>query len=81
MEPGPLGMNDLFVIQVAHGIAHYCQQQGKNSKVVISYKEDRNVGKWTMFTGKKIGTMLGHWLWETIGSQTDRVRVSLCVVF
>jgi phosphomannomutase len=45
MEPGPLGMNDLVVIQAAHGIAHYCQQQGKKSKVVIGYDEDRNTGK------------------------------------
>jgi phosphoglucomutase/phosphoglucomutase/phosphopentomutase len=42
MEPGPLGMNDLVVIQTAQGIARYCQQQvhdiGNNKlKVVIGY--------------------------------------------
>ena len=81
MEPGPLRMNDLFVIQATHGIACYCQQQGKISKVVIGYDEDQNMGKWTMFAGKKIGTILDHWLWETVGSQSDWLKVSYCVVF
>ena len=81
MEPGPLGMNDLIVIQAAHSIAHYCQQQGKKSKVVIGYDEDRHTGKCTVFTGEQIGTMLDHWLWETIGSQSDRLTVPYCVVF
>mmetsp|Transcript_10054 Transcript_10054/g.18077 ORF Transcript_10054/g.18077 Transcript_10054/m.18077 type:complete len:643 (-) Transcript_10054:86-2014(-) len=33
--------------------------------------------KWTVFTGDQIGTLLGHWLWETIGKYSDR-PVAMC---
>ena len=31
-------------------------------------------GKWTVFTGDQIGVLLGVWLWETIGKQSDKVE-------
>lgn len=34
---------------------------------------EKESGQWTAFTGNQIGTLLGHWLWETIGKQSDRV--------
>lgn len=34
---------------------------------------DTATGKWTVFTGDQIGTLLGHWLWETIGKNSDQV--------
>eukprot|EP00980_Cylindrotheca_fusiformis_P019150 scaffold6486_cov96-Cylindrotheca_fusiformis.AAC.14 len=42
MKPGPLGMNDLVVVQAAQGIARYCLQQRQHStgtkpKAVIGY--------------------------------------------
>ncbi len=33
----------------------------------------RKSGKWTVFTGDQIGVMLGHWIWETIGKDCDKV--------
>lgn len=37
-------------------------------------KED---GKWTVFTGDQIGSLLGHWLWETIGKNSEQ-PVAMC---
>lgn len=34
-------------------------------------------GKWTVFTGDQIGSLLGHWLWETIGKKSDK-PVAMC---
>mmetsp|Transcript_21508 Transcript_21508/g.36940 ORF Transcript_21508/g.36940 Transcript_21508/m.36940 type:complete len:644 (-) Transcript_21508:158-2089(-) len=34
-------------------------------------------GKWTAFTGDQLGTLLGHWLWETIGKHSDQ-PVAMC---
>lgn len=34
-------------------------------------------GKWTVFTGDQIGSLLGHWLWETIGKNSDQ-PVAMC---
>lgn len=34
--------------------------------------------KWTMFTGDQIGTLLGIWLWETIGKKSDKVSPPFC---
>jgi phosphomannomutase len=31
-------------------------------------------GVWKAFTGDQIGTMLGHWIWETLGKKSDKVR-------
>lgn len=31
-------------------------------------------GNWTVFKGDQIGTLLGSWLWETIGKTSDKVR-------
>jgi len=54
MKPGPLGMNDLTVIQSAQGIARYCQQQQQQQqkeqnqpkeeqiKIVIGYDHRSN---------------------------------------
>lgn len=42
-------------------------------------ERDRTTGEWTMFTGDQIGTMLGHWLWENMGAQSDKVRMSCYV--
>jgi len=30
-------------------------------------------GRWTVFTGDQIGTMLGHWLWSTLAKKADKV--------
>mmetsp|Transcript_29780 Transcript_29780/g.54533 ORF Transcript_29780/g.54533 Transcript_29780/m.54533 type:complete len:635 (-) Transcript_29780:278-2182(-) len=38
---------------------------------------DRSTQKWTVFTGDQIGTMLGHFLWTTIG-QTSTKPVAMC---
>jgi phosphomannomutase len=35
-------------------------------------------GKWVVFTGDEIGTMLGHWLWQTLGKTSEK-PVSMCV--
>lgn len=40
-------------------------------------EKDRINGTWTTFTGDQIGTMLGLWLWETIGKQSDK-PVAMC---
>ncbi len=32
MKPGPLGMNDLTVVQTAQGLANYCLQQDNRNK-------------------------------------------------
>ena len=37
-------------------------------------ERDRESGEWTVFTGDQIGTMLGHWLWKTLGATSDKVR-------
>jgi len=45
MTPGPLGMNDLVIIQTAQGLARYCQQEnaGKEKlRVVIGYDHRAN---------------------------------------
>jgi len=34
-------------------------------------------GKWTVFTGDQIGSLLGHWLWETIGKKSEQ-PVAMC---
>jgi phosphomannomutase len=34
---------------------------------------DKNSGEWAVFTGDQIGTLLGHWLWDTIGKTSDKV--------
>ena len=34
-------------------------------------------GKWTVFTGDQIGSLLGHWLWETIG-KNSKEPVAMC---
>ena len=31
---------------------------------------------WTVFSGDQIGTLLGHWLWETVGKHSDQVSES-----
>mmetsp|Transcript_63040 Transcript_63040/g.153594 ORF Transcript_63040/g.153594 Transcript_63040/m.153594 type:complete len:645 (+) Transcript_63040:195-2129(+) len=41
-------------------------------------EKDRSTGEWTVFTGDQIGTMLGHWIWQTIGKSSDK-PVSMCV--
>jgi phosphomannomutase len=33
----------------------------------------RDTGHWTTFTGDQIGTMLGHWIWESLGKNSDKV--------
>ena len=37
-------------------------------------EKDRATGDWTVFTGDQIGTMLGCWLYETIGKASSKVR-------
>ena len=39
---------------------------------------NKQSGKWTVFTGDQIGTLLGVWLWETVGKKSDKVRL-LCL--
>lgn len=39
-------------------------------------EKDRVTGQWTVFHGDQIGTMLGLWIWEQIGSKSDKVRRS-----
>ncbi len=34
----------------------------------------RKSGNWTTFTGDQIGTMLGHWIWENVGKNSEKVR-------
>jgi phosphomannomutase len=38
-------------------------------------ERDRETNEWTVFTGDQIGTMLGHWLWESVGKKSDKVGV------
>ena len=45
MTPGPLGMNDLVIIQTAQGLARYCQQENASQeklRVVIGYDHRAN---------------------------------------
>lgn len=37
----------------------------------------RESGEWTVFSGDQIGTLLGHWLWETVGKKSDK-PVAMC---
>lgn len=37
----------------------------------------REGGEWTVFTGDQIGTLLGHWLWETLGKNSEK-PVAMC---
>jgi phosphomannomutase len=41
-------------------------------------EKDRSTGEWMVFHGDQIGTMIGLWIWEQIGSQSD-LPVSMCV--
>lgn len=34
----------------------------------------RDSGIWTTFTGDQIGSMLGHWIWESLGKDSEKVR-------
>jgi len=36
-------------------------------------EKDRSTGNWTIFSGDQIGTMLGLWIWESIGKHSDKV--------
>ena len=38
----------------------------------------RESGKWITFTGDQIGTMLGHWIWESLGKKSDKVSMNGC---
>jgi phosphoglucomutase len=38
-------------------------------------EKDRSTGEWTVFSGDQIGTMLGLWIWEQIGSKSDKVSL------
>lgn len=40
-------------------------------------EKDRSSGGWTVFHGDQIGTMLGLWIWEQIGSKSGKVSVSV----
>ena len=40
-------------------------------------EKDRATGKWTVFTGDQIGTMLGCWLYEKVGKASGK-PVSMC---
>ena len=40
-------------------------------------ERDRQTGEWTVFTGDQIGTMLGHWLWESVGKDYGKVCETL----
>jgi phosphoglucomutase len=45
MKPGPLGMNDLTVIQAAQGLARYCLKENPNAKklcAVVGYDHREN---------------------------------------
>jgi phosphoglucomutase len=37
-------------------------------------EKDRSTGQWTVFHGDQIGSMLGLWIWEQIGSKSDKVK-------
>ncbi len=37
---------------------------------------DKETRIWTMFTGDQIGTLLGHYLWNSIGKKCENVRSS-----
>lgn len=37
----------------------------------------KDSGTWTVFNGNQIGTLLGQWLWETIGKNSDQ-PVAMC---
>ncbi len=39
------------------GVAEFCKKRGE----------------WTVFSGDQLGTLLGHWLWETIGKSSVQV--------
>lgn len=39
-------------------------------------EKDRTTGEWTIFSGDQIGAMLGLWIWEAIGVNSDKVRRS-----
>ena len=41
---------------------------------------ERDSRKWTVFTGDQIGTLLGFWLWDTIGRNSDRVSVYVSIL-
>lgn len=40
-------------------------------------EKDRETGEWTVFTGDQIGTMLGCWLYETVGKPSGK-PVAMC---
>lgn len=42
-------------------------------------ERDRDSGEWTVFTGDQIGTMIGHWLWQTLGPTSDKVISTNCI--
>ncbi len=37
-------------------------------------ERDRTTGIWTVFSGDQIGTMLGLWIWERLGKNSNKVR-------
>ena len=40
-------------------------------------ERNATTGEWTVFKGDEIGTMLGYWLWQQVGTKCDKVRVLL----
>jgi phosphomannomutase len=40
-------------------------------------EKDRSSGEWTVFHGDQIGTLLGLWIWEQIGSKQDKVSIAV----
>jgi phosphoglucomutase/phosphoglucomutase/phosphopentomutase len=40
-------------------------------------ERNKETGTWTVFTGDQIGSMLGLWIWETIGERSEK-PVAMC---
>jgi len=78
-EKGALDLAKAFAIQQECDIVLANDPDADRLAVA---ERDRQTGKWTVFTGDQIGTMLGYWLWEQVGKEGEKVRTGeyVCLI-
>lgn len=71
-EKGALDLAKTFA--TANGCDIVLANDPDADRLAIAEK-DRRTGEWTVFSGDQVGTMLGLWIWEQIGSKSDKVSI------
>ncbi|CAB9529585.1 Glucose 1,6-bisphosphate synthase [Seminavis robusta] len=73
-EKGALDISKAFAEE--HGCDVIIGNDPDADRLAVA-ERDRKTGKWTVFTGDQIGSMLGCWLYEQVGKPSGK-RVSMC---